>query len=207
MKQRILILGAAVLVTGLAADAQDSETQKTEIGLTLSAFVPTGKSAGSNRADLTSGPAFQFNYGRRIVERRSAAFFFEVHFLANPLRDISSNVRTASRDVATLYATPGLRVKFAPRSRFAPYVAAGGGYALYEQSRNSINGGVNAAPRFRHRGAVNFGGGFDIFPIWKFLGARVEVRDFYTGLPAYNIGGLSGGQHNLLAGGGFVLKF
>jgi opacity protein-like surface antigen len=195
------MLAAAALL------ALPARGQNNEIGLTLGAFLPGDKTSGGNRAELGSGPAFQFNYGRRVAGGATAAIYLEVHVLANPLRDISSNVRTASRDVATLYALPGVRVKFASRSRFAPYVAAGGGYALYEQSRNSLDGAVNTAPRFRHRGAFGYGGGIDVFPIWKFFGARMEVRNFYTGLPAYNVNGLAGGQNNVAAGGGFVLQF
>ena len=41
---------------------------------------------------------------------------------------------------------------------------------------------------------------------WKFIGLRAEIRDFYTGSPAYN-SAIRGGQHNVVAGGGIVLKF
>ena len=34
-----------------------------------------------------------------------------------------------------------------------------------------------------------------------------KVRDFYAGAPAYNSSSLHGGQHNVVAGGGLVLKF
>jgi hypothetical protein len=100
---------------------------------------------------------------------------------------------------------PGLRVKFRPAASWSPYLAAGLGYALYEQSHFRIDGEPNPAPRFTHRGAVGFGGGVD-FKVWRFVGGRVEVRDFYSGNPSFNVP-LSGGQHNLVAGGGIVLKF
>jgi hypothetical protein len=43
--------------------------------------------------------------------------------------------------------------------------------------------------------------------LWRWIGARGEIRDFYTGSPAYNLTGITGGQHNVVAGGGFVLKW
>jgi hypothetical protein len=43
--------------------------------------------------------------------------------------------------------------------------------------------------------------------LWRWIGARGEIRDFYTGSPAYNLPGITGGQHNVVAGGGFVLKW
>ena len=39
------------------------------------------------------------------------------------------------------------------------------------------------------------------------FGARGEIRDFYTESPAHNLPGITGGQHNVVAGGGFVLKW
>jgi hypothetical protein len=43
--------------------------------------------------------------------------------------------------------------------------------------------------------------------VWRWIALRGEIRDFYAGSPSYNLPGLGGGQHNLVAGGGFVLRF
>jgi hypothetical protein len=80
------------------------------------------------------------------------------------------------------------------------------GYAVYEQGVLQIDGRPNPAPRDIHRGAFDFGAGVDT-SLWRWIGLRGEVRDFYTGSPAYNLPGLGGGQHNVVAGGGFVLKW
>jgi len=110
-----------------------------------------------------------------------------------------------TRDVATLFVTPGVRVKYLASKRFSPWGAVGDGYALYEQSFYRVDGGSNPAPRFTHHGALQFGGGVDV-PVWRWIGARFEVRDFYTCNPSFNIP-VGGGQHNLVAGGGLVLNF
>ncbi|MDQ6666147.1 MAG: hypothetical protein M3Z23_17340 [Acidobacteriota bacterium] len=135
-----------------------------------------------------------------------AALYAETHFLANGLRDIGAGNSNASRDVATILVTLGLRLKFFPRRAISPYAAVGGGYALYEQSRMTIGGAPNPAPRFTHRGALDFSGGVDA-PLWRFVGLRAEVRDFYTGNPSFNEPVISSGQHNVVAGGGIVLRF
>ena len=49
-----------------------------------------------------------------------------------------------------------------------------------------------------------FGGGAD-FPLWRWIGGRIEVRDFYTGNPSLNIPLRRSGQHNVMIGGGFAL--
>ena len=53
---------------------------------------------------------------------------------------------------------------------------------------------------------MDFGGGVGT-RLWRWIGLRFEIRDFYTGSPAYNLPNLGGGQHNVVAGGGFVLKW
>ncbi len=63
-----------------------------------------------------------------------------------------------------------------------------------------------ATLRELHRGALDSGAGRDV-KFWRWIGLRGEIRDFYTGSPAYNIPAINGGQHNIVAGGGFVLKW
>jgi opacity protein-like surface antigen len=200
MRTRILLLFASIL----PAIAQE-HAPKNEAAFQLGGFASISR---SRPAGLRLGPgvALQANYGRRIFERRLLAIYGELHFLASPLREITSNISTATHDVASLYITPGVRVKFAPLGAFSPYAVAGGGVAWYEQSNQQLNGAPNAAPREAVRGALNFGGGADL-RIWRWLALRAEIRDFYTGSPAYNIAGIRGAQHNVVAGAAFVLRW
>ncbi|MGH9675334.1 MAG: outer membrane beta-barrel protein [Bryobacteraceae bacterium] len=191
-------LSMALLTMGVAP------AQKHEIGLTLGRISGPTRDSAAGALSLDAGTALQANYGRRLFGSERYSLAFEVHFLANPQRKIGSLNSRATRDVATLYVTPGIRVKLRGR-RVAPYAAIGAGYALYEQSLMQIDGSANAAPRHIHRGALAFGGGADI-AVWRWFGLRGEVRDFYTGNPAFNAP-VSGGQHNVVVGGGFVLSF
>ena len=193
----------SLLLFGLAGFAT---AQNHEIGLTLGRISGPTRSSPAGELRLDPGIALQANYGYRFLMRRSFALSAEVHFLANGQREIRSQNLGATRDVATAYVTPGLHLKFAPGSRVSPYVTAGGGYALYEQSHFRIDDAPNAAPRFIHRGALMFGGGIDM-PVWRWLGVRLEASDFYTGNPSFNAIVNSSGQHNVVFGGGFVLAF
>src|SRR5205823_8811947 len=98
-----------------------------EIGLTLGGLF-SSRSGGLTRLDLGSGVALQANYGYRLVGNETAALYGEVHFLANPLRQVNSTDQTLTRDAATIFLTPGLRVKFFPNRSVAPYFAVGGGW-------------------------------------------------------------------------------
>jgi opacity protein-like surface antigen len=186
----------------IGAALRAAEDGRHEVGLTLGSLVENDRGS----LTLKKGMALQANYGIRLVGNDAAALFGEVHFLASPQREVGSAIGAVTRDVASLYVTPGLRFKFAPNSRVQPYFAIGGGYALYEQSTTAIGGQPNPAPRHLTRGAFMIGGGVDI-PVLRWIGARFEVRDFYTGNPAYNVAVRSSGQHNVVVGGGFVLRF
>jgi hypothetical protein len=131
---------------------------------------------------------------------------YEVYFLANPQRQVDSSTRTLTRDVAAIFVTPGIRLRFLPSNRIAPYLAAGAGWANYEQSLTTLAGAPNAAPRHSNRAVLDFGGGVDL-ALWKFIGLRAEVRDLYAGAPAYKAASIKGAQHNVVMGGGFVLRF
>jgi hypothetical protein len=185
--------------------SQAAFAQTNEVGLTLGGLFPQDNGTVPNAIRLSGGTSYQANYAHRLLGGRTS-LYGEIHFLANSQRLVGSGNTAATRDVATIYVTPGIRVKFVTDRRLSPYVAVGGGYALYEQSFFRIDGRSNQAPRELHAGAFDFGGGVDI-KFWRWIGLRAEARDFYTGSPAYNISGLPGRQHNPVAGGGFVLKW
>lgn len=192
-----------ILSWTLLALALPTWAQKQELAFTLGAT--TNDIGTSLNIRTTSGKALQINYGYRFWGNDSVAVSGEVHFLANPLRKISGGP-TLTRDFASLYITPGVRVKLNPGGRIQPFGSIGGGWALYEQSTETIGGAPNPAPRHTSRGAFMFGGGLD-FKIARWLAIRGDVRDFYTGRPSLNSLTLNGGQHNVVASGGFVLNW
>jgi len=179
--------------------------QKHELAFTVGRVLSSERNSQQGALDLGTGTAVQVNYAYRLIDGGAAALYGEVHFLASPLRDISAGIPTATRDFATLYLTPGLRLKFLPGARVSPYVVVGGGYALYEQSTQTIGNQPNPAARRINRAALDYGGGVDV-KVLRFLSLRGEIRDFYTGSPSYNVPFVSGGQHNVVAGGGVVLQ-
>lgn len=192
----IVWLAAALLGNSLALLAQQHEFGFT-LGRLASQELPQLKWGG--------GAALQLQYGRRLAGGAGVALFGDVTMLASPLREVSSNNPRATRDVASLYVTPGLRVKVAPQSKVVPFVAFGGGWAWYEQSTERLDGRPNEAPRNAHRLALMWGGGVDV-RVRRWLAARVEARDFYTGSPAFNIP-VSGRRHNVAVTGGVVLRW
>ena len=198
----LLFLFPAVAIVSLA---QENFAHKNELAFGLGG-IPYFSRSDSPNLDLGPGVALQVNYARRILNGQKAALYGEIHFLASPSREVTSTVTSATRDVASLYVTPGIRLKFLPASRISPYFAIGGGYADYEQSNTRLDGRPNSTSRQLARGAFDFGAGIDVH-VWRWVAFRGEARDFYTGSPAYNLATISGGQHNVVAGGAIVLRW
>jgi hypothetical protein len=190
-----LLLGSAAAVA-----------QRHELGLTLGRLSGPTRSSAAGDLQLSSGVGLQANYGYRFLQTRRVALIGNVHFLANGQRTVESNNSAVTRDIATLFVTPGLRIAWTGPRRFVPYATVGAGYALYEQSYFRLDGASNEAPRFTHRGAFSYGGGINM-PVWRFVGLRLEARDFYTGNPSFNAVVASVGQHNVVVSGGFVLSW
>ncbi len=199
---------ASLTLFATLAFAQETESAKHELGLLLGGISSPQRTLVNPAGALTTSPdiALQANYGYRLLSGKKVALYGEVHFLADALRDVSSNVPRVSHDYASLFVTPGIRLKFAPRSRLSPFVAAGGGYALYEQSLFTQTGSPNGAPRFRHRGAFTAAGGAD-YRFWRFVSLRGEFRYFYSGNPDFNAVARESGQHNFVGSGGIVLRW
>jgi len=158
-------------------------------------FAGCGRGTGSGLASELRPPA-----------RGKLALYGEINFVTSPLRDVSSSVGAATHDFASLYVTPGIRLKYRPTARISPYVLVGGGYADYEQSVKRIDDQPNQASRELARGVFDFGAGVDVH-VWRFVALRGEARDLYSGSPNYNIASISGGQHNIFITGAFVLRW
>ena len=199
----MVILRTAVLSLGFAVCVL---AQRHELGLTLGTVLSQDR-GGSPSVNLGSGVALQADYAHQIGKgNRYAALYGDVVFMANPQRIVATTVKTAIRDVASLYIVPGVKIKFAPQAKVSPWFSVGAGYSLYEHSTLLQSGLPSTVGRHLNRGTIGFGGGID-WPVWRNVALRLEARDFYSGSPSFNVAGIGGGQHNQVAGGGFVLRF
>jgi len=148
--------------------------------------------------------------GVRLVDAKLASLHLELPVVGIPsqpltLRVLSVLSTTPFDHLSSVYVTPAIKVKLFPAASFSPWGSIGGGVAHF-----SSDSGVTT-----NKGALEFGGGVDIKTGIPLLGFRAEVRDFLTGDPRIpGIAALSGittesglHRHNLLVGGGVVLRF
>jgi opacity protein-like surface antigen len=180
--------------------------QKQELGLMLGGVLKQDRTAGSTKIELGSGMSLHANYAYRLAGNDAVGLYGGVNFIANPLRDITTLNRSVIRDVATIYATPELKVKWRPGGRISPFAFGGGGWAVYEHSREIQSGASNPGDRLRTTSTLTYGGGVDA-RLFRFLGARGEIRDNYSGAPQYGAGLTPGRQHNVTVAGGLTLRW
>ena len=203
--KRFLILMAMVCVSTAAAVAQSADVSFVAGGSfvsdTQSTFI-TGISAAS-KLKTDSHLFLEGTLGLRMLNAGAASLSLEVPVAGIPSTKItfSTSPSTVINHISTVFVTPSLRLKLLPASPIAPWVSFGGGWARYSLDTGNTN-----------KGAVQYGGGLD-FKVLPALGFRAEVRDYVTGEPNFGLisvlNGNDGGlhHHNVLVGGGVVLRF
>ena len=142
--------------------------------------------------------------GVRVLNAHLASLHIELPVAGIPSQPLTIAGLPGTIDhLGTIFITPGLRLKLAPIAPISPWVSVGGGWARYS---------LHTAGATQSKAALEYGGGLDFKTGLPLLGFRAEVRDFVTGIPDFGIGtgfvtqsGLH--HHNILAGGGIVLRF
>jgi len=196
------------LALALLAATSPAVAQSNDITLSLGGIPSQSRSFRSPSAgsvQISPDVSLGANYGHRLLDTEFTAIYGEILFVALPNRRLTAPTTTVPQNYASLYVTPGLRLKVLPTARLSPWVAVGGGYALYEQSAKLSNG-QNTTSKFLNRGVFDFGGGLD-YRLFRLFGLRGEVRDFVSGNPNLNVALSSSTQHNIVASGGISVRF
>lgn len=188
--------------------------QKADIAFTLG-----GSFVSDSQQTFSTGPSsitklktdnhifLEGTLGARLLNAKVAALYLELPIAGIPSQKVSFNTAPATvlDHINTVFVTPSVRLKVLPVAPISPWVSFGGGWAHY-----SLDSGTSSS-----KAAVQYGGGLDFKTGLPVLGFRAEVRDFVTGDPNFGLvsvlsgsngaGGLK--HHNVLVGGGIVLRF
>ncbi len=207
--QRLLtVFGIVLLFIGLLPSAH-SQT-KNEIGLVIGATTTPSQTL-SQGGDLSfnASLALGAEYDRRLTTAKRVAIYGGADLLASPFDvKLSQPPQGVIPQYAYVFLTPHVRVKFNPAGRIAPWLSFGGGYARFLEkapiSSISFRPGTNT-------GTLEFGAGIDTHNVVHVLripiGFRLEVRDFYSGLPNYNHNINASLQNNVAFTGGLLIRF
>src|SRR5258708_38890578 len=176
--RRIRWSGLLLLVSAIVAGSARGQNQ--ELTFSLGGIPGQTRSfqSSAGTAQISADRSFGINYGDRFLGARIATLYAEIEFVAIPNRSVTSPTATVPQSYASLYLTPGLRLKFFPSSRLSPWAVIGGGYALYQQSAKFSNGQHNT-DKFLHRGVFDYGGGLG-FRLFRLLGLRGEGAGFLS---------------------------
>lgn len=212
MKRFFILMAIACLSTTALAQKADA------------AFVVGGSFVSDTTGTLTV-PEFPFfnprfttdthlflegAFSGRLLNAHVASLYLEAPIAVIPSQQLSVQPSTGPGapipidHLTSLFITPGLKVKLLPGASISPWASVGGGWARYS---------LKSADLAENKAALAFGGGIDFKTGLPLLGFRAEVRDFLTGSPDFgfpsSVFTINGGfnHHNVLAGGGLVLRF
>lgn len=187
------------------------------------AFVFGGSIVSDTTATFTV-PLFPFNngvkiqsdhhiflegaLGVRVLNAHAVALYAELPVAGIPSQKVSifssgiTSVPINTDKMGSVFITPGIRVKLLPDAPISPWASVGGGWGRYSLDSGSTE----------NKAALQYGGGLDFKTGLPLLGFRGEIRDFVTGDPHFgfpSIFTVSSGlhHHNILVGGGIVLRF
>jgi hypothetical protein len=136
-------------------------------GLPFCEAIPVCPTTPVSRS-LAPSFAMEGAYAHRLANFRLASLHLELPVMFTTSR----NTGFLEPNFSTFFFTPSLRLKLLPSSGVSPFVSAGGGLARF-----------NNGPTSDTRGAFQVGGGLDIKTRLRWLGFRIETRDFITGRP------------------------
>ena len=153
------------------------------------------------------GLSFEANLATRLKGGEGlAALTVEIPVVYNPDEDIHYSVNVVPRQYSAIFITPSLRANLLPEAPFSPWLSLGGGYGHFSEDSKLEFFGDNPGKTGTSTGVFQFGGGLDV-RVWRWLGVRAQVRDFYSGVPHLNVDTGRSRQHNYLVGGGIVWHF
>jgi hypothetical protein len=200
-----------------------SAQEKNEVGLNIGATLtpsqslapgasltgPSGNAVPNRSLNFDASLALGAEYDHRILPGKRVAFYGGLDFLASPNDvQLSQLTQNAPKSYAYIFLTPHVRAKFNPRGKLSPWLEFGGGYARFLSSQPPT---ATVFERGRNSGTFEFGGGVDTHTVFRVvkipIGFRLEVRDFYSGLPNYNVKVTGNLQNNVALTAGLLIKF
>jgi hypothetical protein len=196
---------ALVVVSFLTVFCLNGFAQKNELAVIAGAKITPKVGTTSNETTFSTNFAFEANYATQLAHVPAVSLHLEFPFVAAPSTDLTTSNLTAVKSYSSIFFTPALRLKILAGAPFSPWVSAGGGLAHFGPG-STTQAGTTVTTTSTNKGAVEAGVGADFHPPLLPVAFRFEARDFYTGIPNLNTVNIKV-RHNILVGGGVVLRF
>lgn len=198
--RKLFLLSTLVLCLSLAAFAQ-----KNELALVAGAKITPTIGATPNQTTFSTGFSYEANYAAELAHVPAISLHLEVPFVGAPTTNLTSSNLLAVSSYNSFFVTPALRLKLLPGAPASPWFSAGYGIGHFSPGTTTL-GGTTVNTTSTTKGTAQAGAGVDFHPPLLPVAFRMEVRDFYTGVPNLNTVTIKV-RHNLFVGGGVVLRF
>ncbi|HLJ85564.1 MAG TPA: hypothetical protein VKZ53_01995 [Candidatus Angelobacter sp.] len=199
----------AILIFSLVACFWlNAAAQKNQFSLVVGVKVTPGvgnANSFNGKTNVDNALGFEANYAHEVLPLPFASLQVELPLVFTTQSNVNSFNLLASKSYGALFATPALKLQFAPHTHLSPWVSAGAGLARFSPSTTALNGGGSAAGG-TIKAAYQGGAGVDFRVPALHVTLRVEGREFFTGTPNLGVSGLNL-RHNIMAGGGVVFNF
>ena len=87
----------------------------------IAAQLRTLRSPAAGSTQISADVSLGADYGHRLLHAEFAALYAEIQFVALPNRSVTpATAAIVPQNYASLYVTPGLRLKVLPRARLSP---------------------------------------------------------------------------------------
>jgi hypothetical protein len=206
-------LKLTIVLAVLTALVPQAAAQKNELaGLVGRTFVSdqgiTGATFFNNNIHFGNGLSFEVDYARHVLgaDYGFSGVSFEIPFVMNPDEDLNTGANLIPGSYSSFFVAPSARVNVFANSAVSPWVSFGGGLGYFHESSTLLYGGKNPGPTGATDGVLQMGVGLDAH-IKGRLGARLAVRDFWSGAPQLNVNTGLNRQHNFFVAGGVVWHY
>jgi len=208
MSLKRLAVTAVLMVIALAVSAT---AQRNEVaGLIGRTFISDqgipGATFQQNFISSGNGLTIVGDFARRFRERGILSLSVEVPFAFNPDEDLQTGANLIPSQYSSFFVTPSARFNLFSQSVLSPFLSVGGGYGRFNESKTLNQGTPNPGKTGTNTGVFQIGTGFEV-RVKKTIGVRLDIRDFWSGVPQLNVDTGKSRQHNFFVGGGFVFHF
>jgi outer membrane autotransporter protein len=202
MRRTTIFLGSIVLLTTLAATAQED---RSEISLQGTGFFTKSSSGNGTAYSTTETGGFLSTYRYHLNRWVSAeaAYGYDLnsqkYLLSSGQFRIQSGIHQATGSLV-------LNLPSHTGSRLNPYIVLGGGALMFEPTGNQFNSLSGASSQAK--GVFVYGAGVN-YAIRKRLALRVEYRGLLYGTPDFGFGALNTNSitHTAVPSVGLTLRF
>jgi hypothetical protein len=198
----------AVLVVLVAVLGASGWAQLNEVSVTAGRTFVSTQTVPSTNLPIHFGndESIAFNYGRAVFARGIVGLSAELPVAIFPSMDLNYNLGLVPAHIGAVFVTPSVRANLFYGQGVSPWVSIGGGYGHFSESSTLSFGAPNTGSTGTSTGVLQVGAGLDVWP-WTHWGGRLEARDFYSGIPDYDVVTSRTRQHNFYVGVGVIYRF